>query len=69
MMENLFSPSINSKQFQVGQKGVKHMSFGACEITHVEIYQGKIFYEIRIIETGMKLKCISSKLISSYVDY
>jgi hypothetical protein len=62
MNETLFSETIHSEQFQVGQSNVKHVTYGLCEIKEIEVYQGKIYYKIRVISTNMILKCISTKL-------
>jgi hypothetical protein len=62
MTETLFSETIHSEQFQVGQSNVKHINYGACEIKAVETHQGKIYYKIKVIESNMILKCISTKL-------
>lgn len=67
-MDNLFDASVQSEQFQVGQKNVAHVTHGACEVTKVEIYQGKLFYEVVIESTKLKIKCISTKLKSIEVQ-
>ena len=64
MMENMFSPAVQCEQFQVGQPGVKHIRHGACEIQAIDIYKGAVYYKIRIIETGLKMKCIGASLTS-----
>lgn len=61
-MNDLFNPSLQCKQFQVGQSGVKHIRHGACEIQHIEFKDGNLYYVIKIIENGMKLKCVGSSL-------
>lgn len=61
-MDTLFDASIQSEQYQIGQKNVNHITHGACDITKVETYKGKIFYEIVVISTKLKLKCIGTKL-------
>lgn len=61
-MDNLFDASVQSEQFQVGQKNVAHVNYGACEVTKIEIYQGKLFYEVVIESTKMRIKCISTRL-------
>lgn len=61
-MDNLFDASVGCEQFQVGQPGVKHVRHGACEIQGVEVYKGKLYYLIKVFETGIKLKCIGTSL-------
>lgn len=67
MNETLFSDTVHSEQFQVGQSNVKHVNYGPCEIKSVEIDEGRIYYKIKVIESNMILKCISTKLISEEV--
>ena len=62
-MNNLFNPSLQCEQFQVGQPGVMHIRHGACEIQQIEFKDGNLYYVIKIVENGMKLKCIGSSLI------
>jgi hypothetical protein len=64
MNETLFSDSVHSEQFQVGQSNVKHVIYGPCEIKNVEVDEGRIYYKIKVIASNMILKCISTKLIS-----
>lgn len=61
-MNDLFNPSLQCKQFQVGQPGVIHVRHGACEIEKIDFYDGNLYYVIKILETGMKLKCVGSSL-------
>lgn len=63
-MNDLFNPNLQCKQFQVGQPGVTHIRHGACEIQQIEVYHGNLYYVIKVIETGMKLKCVGSSLCS-----
>ncbi len=63
MNETLFSETIHSEQFQVGQSNVKHIAYGPCEIKDVETYQGRIYYKIKVKESKLVLKCISTKLL------
>lgn len=63
MNETLFSETIHSEQFQVGQSNVQHVTYGPCEIKEIETYQGKIYYKIKVKESKLVLKCISTKLI------
>jgi hypothetical protein len=60
--ENLFSDTIHSEQFQVGQSNVKHVTYGPCEIKEIEVKDGRIYYKIRVLSTNLILKCISTKL-------
>jgi len=64
MMTDLFNPDMTCKQFQVGQRDVFHVTYGACEIIHIEVSHGIIYYVIKVIESGLKLKCGGSKLTS-----
>ncbi|HOI86191.1 MAG TPA: hypothetical protein PLP48_08970 [Acholeplasmataceae bacterium] len=61
-MENLFDPNLHCRQYQVGQQGVKHSVYGPCEVIKIEIYKGVLYYEIKVIESGLRVKCIGSKL-------
>lgn len=63
-MTNLFTEGMLSTQYQIGQKNVKHVEHGACEILKADVIDGKIYYLIKVIENGLKLKCIGSRLVS-----
>lgn len=63
-MTNLFTEGMLSTQYQVGQPNVKHIEHGACEILKADVIDGKIYYLIKVIKSGLKLKCIGSRLVS-----
>lgn len=63
-MRDLFNEGLLSTQYQVGQQNVKHIQHGACEILKADVIDGKIYYMIRIIESGLKIKCIGTRLMS-----
>ncbi len=68
MNDTLFSETIHSEQFQIGQSNVKHVNYGPCEILEVTYYNlDRTYYKIKIKESGLILKCISTKLSSMEV--
>jgi hypothetical protein len=64
MMTDLFNPDVTCKQFQVSQRDVSHVEYGPSEIIHIEVSHGIIYYIIKVIDSGLKIKCGGSKLTS-----